>query len=452
MSTTTKVECICGDSYPVDECHELVNGQYIYYGDSLVLEGEYVPVEGTDDLWTHRDECIICEDDDCYYLEEDVDGSDIAWDEYSECYRFTDNMVWGYVDTSSEGWFSNECDYVYSEAGDVYFINADVASRCDYIYSENQDDWVHEDDYQDDDENGEEWNNQFRVPVPPRTTTYKDTFGMEYTFGVEIETCEGEMCRQDDLSLSCVADGSINGMEYVTGILKGDKGLEMLKSICNRLHLNDCYVDKACGLHVHIGGANFNRKFSILSLMLGQILQDEIFTMMPKSRSEGSYCFKIRDKYRNIRYVNKKLYPRIHDRTLKLLAEYVYQDSAEFNNTNNKNTTHPYGRYHSSRYTWLNLNNCSYKFSPDTIEFRCHSGTTDYKKIYNWILICMCFVRYIENNPRKIIESWKVYQAWRPHDNTLCLRDIVVEGIKNPDEAMKLLKYIDTRKDKFVEN
>ena len=61
----------------------------------------------------------------------------------------------------------------------------------------------------------------------------------------------------------------------------------------------------------------------------------------------------------------------------------------------------------------------------------------------------MCFVKYIENNSRQIIEK---YNTWK-NDNPLMLegvtlRDIVSEGLGK--DSMFLLEYIDKRKDKFL--
>jgi hypothetical protein len=446
MTTTTKYHTceIDGELYPTDECRPLHDGGWIHEDN---IDGSNYILLTDGELYAHSDDCIICECDGEYYLEDEINDNDIAWDNYDECWRFIDNMVYGHTH-DGEGWFNSRSDYVYSDSRDQYYMNEDVAREYDMEYCENRGEWVHIDDM----ESGDEWTNQWKI----NSKTFKHTHGMKYTFGVEIETCDGYMDYQDDLSLSCVPDGSIEGMEYVTGVLQGDKGLEMLKSICNRLNDNNCYVDKSCGLHVHIGGANFNRKFSILSLMLGQMIQNEVFKIIPPSRSSSNYCYKIKHRYKEIKYVNKKLYPRTHSRTLKLLAEYVHSDTAEFGVSNNKNTAHPYGRYHSSRYTWINLNNCSYKFTPDTIEFRCHSGTTDYKKMYNWILICMCFVSFIENNPRKIIEEFKGYNPDEMYkiipSSKITLKDIISAGIKSEIEAKKLLDYVEKRKEKFGNN
>ena len=442
MTTTTKQKCLSsGEKHHIDEMYKTINGDYIHpdYAD------EWVNIDGGN-IYIHGDDATLCECNELWYPTEDLGQYYISWDHWCEVYRFEDNMCYGWISSSREGWFSNECDYAYSDDRDEYYMSSDIARDCDMQYCENSDDWLHIDDIQD----GEEWHNQFRVPSLKESNTFNLTHGMKYTFGVEIETCDSNL-DWSDLSLSAVHDGSVNGMEFVTGVLQGDKGLNMLSKICTELDNNHCYVDKTCGLHVHIGGANFNRKFSILAIMLGQMLQDEIYTMLPPSRLTSSYCHKIKGKYCNIKYVSKKLYPRTYSRQLKLLAEYVYSDSSEFDSTNNKKTAHPYGRYHSSRYTWLNLNNCSYSYSPDTVEFRCHSGTTNYTKMYNWILICMCFVRYIENHPRDIIESFKDFSSQYPKPCML-LRDIVSTGIENTDKAIELLEYIDARKDRFKQS
>ena len=442
-------ECVCGDWYPADECYELYGGGYVHEDDT----DDYVELAGEcgDNLYCHQDEVIMCECTGEWYPEDCFTDYEIEFDHYDEVYRFTDNMLWGYYERGSEGWFSERADYSYSNNNDVYFMTEYVAERMGYIYSDNREDWIHEDDWDEDEDGdgGAEWDNTWNGTNEKKL---HKTFGMPYTFGVEIETCDGYMDFNADLNLKAVHDGSIDGKEYVTGCLKGNSGVNQLQAICKSISDSGCTVDSTCGIHVHIGGANFNRRFSILSIMLGSMLENEIFSMLPKSRSKSSYCLKIPNKFYKLRTVNKRLYPRTHKRMLKLLSEYVYAEDSNFDSINNKKGHHPYGRYCSSRYKWLNLNNCSYeKTGPDTIEFRCHSGSKDFEKIYNWILICMCFVRYVENNSRQIIES---YNAWinghRPHEVSggVTLRDIVSEGLGK--DGMFLLEYIDKRKDKFL--
>tara|TARA_Y100000401_G_scaffold54833_2_gene43140 strand:+ start:151 stop:342 length:192 start_codon:yes stop_codon:yes gene_type:complete len=63
----------------------------------------------------------------------------------------------------------------------------------------------------------------------------------------------------------------------------------------------------------------------------------------------------------------------------------------------------------------------------------------------------MCFVRYIENHPRDIVESFKHYVSKYP-EPCILLRDIVSTGIQDTDKAIELLEYIDKRKDKFTQS
>ena len=90
----------------------------------------------------------------------------------------------------------------------------------------------------------------------------------------------------------------------------------------------------------------------------------------------------------------------------------------------------------------MNLNNCSYRTGPETIEFRLHSGSLDYEKIYNWILVCMCFVRYVENNQRDIID------AYYKRTNFFGIKTIVEAGL-NSDMAKSVVEFYRKRYDKF---
>ena len=61
----------------------------------------------------------------------------------------------------------------------------------------------------------------------------------------------------------------------------------------------------------------------------------------------------------------------------------------------------------------------------------------------------MCFVKYVENNSRQIIEK---YNTWKSdpgciESDRVTLRDIVSEGLGK--DSMFLLEYIDKRKDRF---
>jgi len=383
--------------------------------------------------WCHQDESKFNESDGEYYHEDD---DSIMWCETTECYYDEGDMIYGELYQGGEGWFHQDTDYSYSEYSDRYFQCAETARAAGYDWSSNREDWIPEDEYND----YECWD----ATAITKDTMFTETYGMPYTFGVEMETCDGYLDYTSKYNLKCVEDGSINAQEYVTGILQGDKGMKELEDICQAIS-EQCYVDKTCGVHVHIGGANFNRRFAILSIMLGQMMQSQLFRIQPKSRRKNTYCKEIPEKYRELRTVNKKLFPYTYKRMLRLLSKYIANSSEGFDKHNCKKSSNPNGHYSSTRYKWLNLNNFSYRDRGDTIEFRQHSGSLDYNKIRRWVLFCMSYVNFVENHSRTIIEAYNRFQE----DPAICIsmREVLVASLGK--EGDNIADYYDKREERF---
>ena len=291
-------------------------------------------------------------------------------------------------------------EYIFEDDGVWYednrWINSEALNDSGVFYRDCCDDYVHEEDScgcgNDDDDDFERFDFKRKI----NSSTYIQTCGMQYTFGVEIETTSGGYITSDDahdanLSLAAVYDGSISGAEYVTGVLQGDKGVDMLHDICSMLS-ETCSVNKSCGLHVHIGGFNDNRRFSLLALRLGVMIENELYSMMPDSRKQNSFCKPVGFELKELTFGNIK----------KVLADYVFSANELNQSYNKKRAT---DRYTSQRYRWLNLVNCNSSSRFTTIEFRQHSGTTSFEKVYNWTLICMSFVNFVENQPSRIMKG-----------------------------------------------
>ncbi|QDP63181.1 MAG: putative amidoligase enzyme [Prokaryotic dsDNA virus sp.] len=230
-------------------------------------------------------------------------------------------------------------------------------------------------------------------------TRYTKTGGMQYTFGVELETSRGQNdtmeqeTMDNNLNVLACYDGSIRGREYVTGVLKGNDGMEQLEGICDALNNTEHEVDRRCGVHVHIGGANFNRAFGAMALRLACQIQDDIFEMLPESRRNNSYCPKIDVRtYKNTNFKNAN----------KKIAQFVF-GRTNLDKTYNKK--YHLGRYPSTRYNWMNMVRCGSASNGETLEFRCHAGSLNFEKLQNWILVCMSIVRFIENNQSRIMKK-----------------------------------------------
>ena len=205
-------------------------------------------------------------------------------------------------------------------------------------------------------------------------TTQK--FNEERTFGVEIEftTASREtvarLMKQKGLLAEVegynhftrrhwkVITDSSCGFELVSPILKGRDGLNQLKLATEALAEAE-QVDRRCGLHVHhdINDLDAKQAANIYALYIK--LEKTIDSFVPKSRraNNNQYC--------------QSLYG--HSNQQRVLDQLKGVKTME--DINNIFRT---------RYIKLNLQ--SYvKYG--TIEFRQHSGTIEFEKMYNWILL-----------------------------------------------------------------
>jgi len=249
---------------------------------------------------------------------------------------------------------------------------------------------------------------------PVLSSTRRMTGGIGYTFGVEVETTAGlipvETCN--NLGLSIFGDRTIPAAEYVTGVMNGDAGVNRLKEIYKEVSKN-CYIDDKCSTHIHIGGIKgnplvdtpqFNRRFSALSIMLGTQLEKELYQIQPKSRNPTNrHCKSIMEFAGN----------KIED-AKKTIAKYVFECPSLDRDANIKATL---GKWTPSRYKWLNLVNCNsdnrrrsaYGDNESsgfkTIEFRLWAPTSDFDTVYNYLLISMAFVWFVENRQSRIIKG-----------------------------------------------
>ena len=374
------------------------------------------------------------------YLEQDdqwhpcTNVNDLRWSTYDLCYYFLEDCIFGFLPDGNEGYFSDRSQYIYCEENDSYYYDDDVASEHGVNYCECIDDYAVTCDCDDDEDRGYHFDNikslshdqTFNRKNGMDSPTHTMTNGMQYTFGVEMETSSSRL-EWADFNFKAVYDGSTEGPEYVTGVLKGDYGFKHLKAICTKLS-EEAYINSSCGVHVHIGGV-FNRRFTIMLLRLGYMIQDEVFRMMPPSRAGNSFC-----KYiptwagELINFQNWK----------KLVAKYIYGEDTELSQQYNKKTN--IDRYSSTRYRWVNINNYSTGTNRPTVEFRCHGASLNYEKIRNWVLICMCIVRYAENNQREI---------WLKED--VNLKKVIYAGL-GENLGKQVYDYYEQRVEKFKDS
>lgn len=182
--------------------------------------------------------------------------------------------------------------------------------------------------------------------------------------GLEIHS-EGYNHTDNKTYFKLVPDGSISGNEpneMVSPILKGCKGLKAIENACKALNTIGARVNKTCGFHVHIGAESLTGEQYVNVFKNYQKLERVIDTFMAPSRRENNafYCGSLLQKdFTNCHSVLD------------------VQDVAN-------------GRYYK-------INPLSYN-RHKTLEFRQHQGTTNYKKISNWIKFCAKLVGWSRFN------------------------------------------------------
>ena len=206
-----------------------------------------------------------------------------------------------------------------------------------------------------------------------------------YTFGVEIEMLvpsgaireratannlpiryEGYNHTDNKRYFKFVSDASIQGanpIECVSPILSSRGGMKRLENACKTINEAGAQVNRSTGLHVHIGAAGLTDEQYCNVFQNYKMLESVIDSFMANSRraNNSRWC-----------------------RTL--------QDHTFYNELTKENLLNEMGcdRYHK-------VNPCSYQ-RHQTIEFRQHQGSTDFKKISNWVKFCAKLVEWSKTN------------------------------------------------------
>lgn len=202
------------------------------------------------------------------------------------------------------------------------------------------------------------------------------------TFGVEIECyhcnrlslieqgsanglsirSEGYNHADNERYYKIVSDGSLAGEdsnEVVSPVLNGENGLASLKQLCKALAAIGAKVNRTCGLHVHIGAATISDSHYIRIIRNYQAIEMAIDSIMPMSRRGNNNTF------------------------CKSILGFDFSDCKTKLDVFNLTT---------DRYYKVNMYPAYNRHK--TLEFRQHSGTTDYEKISHWVTFLAKLVEY----------------------------------------------------------
>ncbi len=232
-------------------------------------------------------------------------------------------------------------------------------------------------------------------------TTFKKNPFKRYC-GVEIE------CRNRNRDKNCFIkselkelkysqhrDVSINsgGVEFISRPMNGDNLFNSITSFCDILNKKKYFVDKSCGLHIHL---EVQKKINYLKniYLFYEKFEPLIFNMVPRSRQRTDYCKKYKTYYNNS---NQTLFKT---KTLDDFKSMVYETKSKYTIKNRSSRK----SYHK-RYCWINFHSIFYR---GTLEIRNHSGTISPTKINNWLLLHLTILNYLNKINLDTINELKV--------------------------------------------
>lgn len=288
--------------------------------------------------------------------------------------------------------------------------------------------------------------------------TYKTMEGLKYSYGVELETSNGIIPEHilREMSVNSVRDGSLKdedgivwGAEIVTDVLIGDSGLRHLSKITSEISKR-CKINEKAGIHFHVGQgeeSNVFTKDTIVHLFhLCYLIQDEIQELLPPTRRHNEYCRNIENLRILLpdqsRKLSKEEYEQVINENYDNIVSYLAHQG-NFNPKEHRRThDHPKGfkcgyDHHVPRYCWINFIPTVFNTRKNgvlTVEFRSHSATLNFRKIRNWLLLCMAIVKFSESFKDQIVEGIRI--------------EIIVRAVY-PRNCNNLIAYLDDRRSKF---
>lgn len=201
-----------------------------------------------------------------------------------------------------------------------------------------------------------------------------------------------------------VTDASLQGnktFEIVSPILRGENGLDQIRTVCRVLNEKNAKVNRSCGLHVHHDAHDFKaRNFENLFILYRRA-EKTIDSFMPISRrgNNNRFCRSIKD----------------HDGTRRLFADRYYKL--------NLSSFHRHG----------------------TVEFRQHSGTVEAEKIINWVILTQKMVEHSRSSKNRVKNIQKDI-AWGTLKVTLGFSRQIKKGMT---QAENIANFFEARINHF---
>ena len=179
----------------------------------------------------------------------------------------------------------------------------------------------------------------------------------KFVYDSSVRDNDGRRRYADGLSAN-----EIGAAECVSPVLESTNGMKSLKRVIEAINENGGYVNRSCGLHVHIGAESLTGEQYVNVFKNYQRLESVIDSFMaPSRRGDCTWA-------KSLRRSNFDGCHTQHDVDSELSYDRYYKVNAE-----------SWARHH-------------------TIEFRQHQGTINFKKIQMWVRFLGKLVQYSLNN------------------------------------------------------
>lgn len=247
------------------------------------------------------------------------------------------------------------------------------------------------------------------------------------SFGLEFETSLGVIPnnRITNLPMIPLRDGSIDGLEYVTIPLEGEKGVQAVIDCVKELKKRTKY-DDSCSMHLHIGNIPRTPEFLLALYRMTSYFQEEMFAMFPLYKK---YNFGVKRKNYSKPFdlfrINASMDPCINinskdsvNRNFAVLFDYLADGYTfeGFANSLEEVKFHPRDmngnqkwniktRYHAVNFIPIIFGN------KQTVEFRIHTPTYDINKILYFIAINAAIINFAKKNTQRILGNPRTLQG-----------------------------------------
>lgn len=198
-----------------------------------------------------------------------------------------------------------------------------------------------------------------------------------------------------------VRDGSLpqEGYEINTAPAKDEMFDNQIIEICDSLASAKAFVNRKCGLHVHIDARDMNYYDLRKILQVYWAVEDDMFNMLAHHRRENNrFCLRVKRGQGWSDILNRKL-SNDEWRAAVMHKMYSFKHNEMDKRAQNGFRTH---KYDNARYYALNLHSWFFR---KTVEFRHHHGTIDKTKILNWAHICEKVIDFAMRSSERDIKS-----------------------------------------------